>query len=499
MATPTKEQIQKLLDMGITPDQIKKYSQGTLIPPQQQKKEYSGIGSSVINFGKDIAQSGYLMFGGQKKIDQLSKQYLENGDKLFQLAQKQTDKEKKKSLLLQAQSMYNDAERVGGEILGQVRTNKQIIGDALGTLGWTTAGFGGATKGITGLTKELPTTVKAATKAVGIGKGIIQGAKTGAITGGIYGGVGGLQQGLSEDRSTPGLVKGTIGGAVGGAITGGAVGGIVGGISGGIQNKIINKAQKEKQFAEELVMPKATDKIKQQALRERRVTEQGLLKGSKILPSKRDIETAEAVKGLVSSNKSIIQNIDSISNKVDDVNSGVKAYISVNKKPFNTAQLKTQLDKGKDGLKLVFASDTNSKKTYDAVVSEFIKHVNKKDTEGLFLARQGFDKIPAIKKLLDSRTLGENAKKEIVLTVRDMANQYISNLLPKGNLYREALKNETKMLRAITNISEKNSGTIGKSKLIELVNKYPVIKWLVGGLVGGASVGVGGAIIGSTD
>ena len=55
------------------------------------------------------------------------------------------------------------------------------------------------------------------------------------------------------------------------------------------------------------------------------------------------------------------------------------------------------------------------------------------------------------------------------------------------------------MLEALGNIAESNASIIGKNKLQLLAQEYPVLKWWVAGLAGGAGVGVGGAIIGSTD
>jgi len=120
-------------------------------------------------------------------------------------------------------------------------------------------------------------------------------------------------------------------------------------------------------------------------------------------------------------------------------------------------------------------------------------------TAGLFDARQSVDKIPAIKKLLDSQGLGENVKKEIVLTARLKANQYIASLLPKENKYRADLLKESHMLEVIFNMAMKNSKEIGLNKIQSLTLKYPVLKWAVGGLAGAGGVGVGASIIGSLD
>ncbi len=270
-----------------------------------------------------------------------------------------------------------------------------------------------------------------------------------------------------------------------------------------IRDSLSGKARTKTDFALDLVSPKATEAIKQQALKEGRVTEQGLLSASRITPSKRDFQLAEAVKGVVDPKKSAPQNLNLIEAKVNDINTGVKAYVKANKVPFNTNQLSKQLDDGKDELDLIFASDKNAEKTYNAVKRKFIELVQNKDTAGLMDARQEFDKIPAVKKLLESDKLGENARKEIVMSIRTQANKYIASLLPKGNQYRETLLKESRMLEAIGNLAEKNTGIIGANKLQSLTQKYPILNWLAGGigagLVGGASIGVGRSIIGSSD
>jgi len=267
--------------------------------------------------------------------------------------------------------------------------------------------------------------------------------------------------------------------------------------------KATKVAQTGEKHAVNLVSPKATSEVSEQAIREGRVTEPSFFKSSKILPSTRDKEMAEAVKPFVSSKKTVLQNADSIDKNIRQINKGVKEYVAQNKVPFNTNQLRSQLNSGKEELRLVFASDANASKTYDAVVDEFMKHVGSKDTAGLLDARQSFDKIPAIRKLLDSQGMGENVKREVVLTARKKANEYIAKLLPEGNPYKSSLLQETRMIEALENIAEKNRGMIGKNNLQILAQRYPILKWVIGataaGVAGGAGVGVGSTIINSTD
>jgi hypothetical protein len=85
--------------------------------------------------------------------------------------------------------------------------------------------------------------------------------------------------------------------------------------------------------------------------------------------------------------------------------------------------------------------------------------------------------------------LGENTRKEIILQVRKMANEYIASTLPKDNPYRANMLQEHYMLEALGNIAEKSQNIIGKNKLQLLTQKYPAIKWIVGAAATAAAIG----------
>ena len=373
---------------------------------------------------------------------------------------------------------------------------EQTVGDVgEGALNLATLGAGGSAikTGVKTGVKELAKNVS----KTGYKEAIKQGAKYGAG----YGATNAMQEGGDVvDIAKQGATGGLIGAGLG--VAGQGLSNMITS-SGKLSSQIkTSKLNKKEEFALDLVSPKQTEAVKLKALKEGRVTPQGLLSASKIAPSKRDKDLANVVKDIVSTKSSPYENLTLISKRVDEINSGVKAYIKSAKVPFNTAQLKTQLNKGKSELKLVFASDQNAEKTYNALVKEFMKHVKSKDTYGLFEARQAFDKLPAVKKLLDSSALGENVKKETALTLRKRANEYIASLLPKGNTYREALLDEHKMIEAIQNIAEKNVKSIGKNRLQSLTEQYPILKAVAGGLAGGlglGAAGVGASVIGSSD
>lgn len=504
MATLTQSQIDTLRNKGLSDDKIQAIAtqRGFEVP---KASFANALVKSERGFGQSIAGAigGTLGLGKTKEgtdvssiIDETNQRNEQVKTNLMNAIKVKNDKGEDTSRLINAlktlDSEINFYDILNTSTGGSLdKSAKQVFGEGLG-VATDILGAG-----------ALPGGVGQIAKAKTLGQGVIQGAKAGATGGAIFGGATGVSRAAQEDLSGGEIVgQGVRGGLIGGA-TGGVLGGALGGISGAIGGRQVRKMNKEERFALDLVSPKATPSIKEQALKEGRVSEPGFLKKSSILASKRDVMIADSIKDVVSSKKTNIQNIESLSNSIETIDDNVTGYIVKNKVPFNTNQLATQLESGKKDLRLVFASDNVAENTYNAVKDEFMRIVKNKDTAGLFRARKDFDKIPAIKKLLETDKLGENARKEIVLAVRRSANEYIASQLPKGNKYRELLTKESHMFEAIGNIAEKNISTIDKNKLQILTNKYPILKWLVGGtaagIVGGAGVGVGSTIIGSTD
>ena len=456
-----------------------------------------GVGQSIVapSIQKSFSESQETTSSLQDQILKRLKEKRKAGEDTSRL-EKAYEKSKKLNLFQRdlqsdfSESLVSDKEVAGSAL----RLGGTLAGGAL--LGGVSSKMGFGLKASKGLK-----TIGGVNKLFGVGKattftgGALRGAGAGATAGAVEGAVHGAGLGLEENKDLKGVSKS----AGVGALIGGATGGVLGGITGGITG-VLNKSKLSKEnFTRELVQPKETAKVKAQAIKEGRLEDPTFLGKAKITPSGRELKLANSVEDVVSSKASVGQNIDAIRLKVSNTNTGIKSYIEKNKVPFNTSQLGSKLNSAKDDLNLIFASDKQAEKTFNAVVKEFMKGVDKKDTLGLFTRRQSFDQIPAIKKLLQTDRLGENARREIVLAVRKSANEYVASLLPKGNKFTPNLLNEHYMLEAIGNIAESNANIIGKNKLQILVNEYPVLKWVVGGLVGGASVGVGGSIIGSVD
>ena len=376
------------------------------------------------------------------------------------------------------------------DFVNSLPTNEEIIGSAV-RLGGTLAAPTLANKAtaLTGLGKGI----------TGIGSGILRGAGAGALGGAIEGGIQGTGIGIAKDEG----LRGVAASALSGVTIGGIGGGIFGGLLGGIQGYRISRSNKLKDFAVDLAMPKQTPKVKAEAIQRGRFENMGFLRSSKITPSKYDRKVASAIEDVVSPRNSLGDNIDAIIQKIDDTDNGVRTYIQENKIPFNANQLRSKLNAAKADSRLIFASDATAERTYNAVVDEFMDTIGKKDTAGLFEARQNFDQIPAIKKLLQSEGLGENIRKQIVLDIRRAANEYIADQLPKGNQYIPLMKQQSYALEALANIGEKNAPLIGKNGLQIITQKYPMLNWAIGvgagSLLTGSVFGLGRAITGSSE
>jgi len=500
----TDTQIQTLKNKGLSDEKIKAlaFSKGFTVP---EKGFFEKVGGALIQsekgFGQSIAAAIGSKFGaGKGLLEEANK----NADRIranvLQAINDKRDKGEDPTRLVNAlRDLDNEVDffdilnaNTGGSL---DKSTGQVLGEAAG-VATDILGFGA-------IPGKLFKGAKAVKSAGGFFKGAKTGGKVGALSGAAFGGATSASFAAQEG----GGVGEAIGAGFAGGVTGGALGGGIGAALGSVSGRIAGRgtriANKEIDHALDFVSPKATTKIKEQAGRQGRVTAPGIFKPSKITPSRRDHDVADAVGGIVSRKRTIVQNIDAIDNKINEINTNLVEFIRRNPFSFNTNQLRTRLNSGKDDLRLVFTSDATAERTYEGVVDILVESLEKKTPLELFFARQRFDQIPAIKKLLESQALGENAKKEIVLQVRRQANNYVASLLPRGNRFIEELRRETLMFEALGNSVVKNASTIGKNKIQLLTQKYPILKAIIGGaaigITGAAGVGVGGAIIGSSE
>lgn len=206
--------------------------------------------SSEQNAGKSLGQSLFVMTGGQKQINAVTKKNMETGDMLLKFANKQTDPQKKAFYINEANKSYETAGSTSEDIMGHIRSKKQMLGDAAGVL-LDALSFGTYGKAATAtmkagqLSKAIPAVLGGSQKvATTFGKGFVQGAKASAKVSTPLGVGYGLSQGMQDDKNLGGIIKSGVVGGISGLGLGGLLGGITGGISAKANaNKIAEKAQ----------------------------------------------------------------------------------------------------------------------------------------------------------------------------------------------------------------------------------------------------------------
>lgn len=354
------------------------------------------------------------------------------------------------------------------------KTWKEIAGEAIGT------GVEALTGGL--LSKGAGTIINAGSN--------LQKAKNLVKVGAQYGGATGVSEGLKDNKSLPGVIFDGVKYGAGGALGGRLFTGLLNkGASVVARNTdLIPKLRSSLRLDDarkitEPVLTTAEKKAKQKATGS---TSRSIFSEPKIIPNKFDDEVSDSVSDIVKRKNKPEKNRDLINNAIGEIDTGTKDLLKQYNIPFNDNQLLKGLNAGKDDLKFVFTSDPLAEKTYDTVVESFMEILKKKNMSGLLDARQGFDKLPAVKVLLRNERLGENTKREIVRTVRKKANEYIINNVPEeiGEQVAGNLAKQTRMFNARDNIVDqlvKQLGTTAAERFFK-TRSGKVIKGATGAL-----------------
>lgn len=262
--------------------------------------------------------------------------------------------------------------------------------------------------------------------------------------------------------------------------------------------------RKALQEAIEITKPKLTIKEKSAAIQAGRGTTEGITRFPTLTASKRDVEVAKSVQGIVKK-QSFDKNVKAIKAEMGNLSTGVRAELRAHPAPSNNAQVRSALRTAKEDSRVIFGKDPALESQYDAVVDEFIRILNSTDkagkrkykntNEGLWDARQEFDdvierKFPNIFSGKESDVVRRNA----LLDVRRSVNDYIAESLPEGNQFKPTLKRINNMYTAIENIGDNAARRIDKNlinRVADAIKKHPVASTFVGG------TGLGLAISGS--
>jgi len=497
MPTLSQSQIDTLKNKGLSLEKIEAIAtqKGYTIPKQSLLKS---IGSSLVKsekrFGQSIAGAigSTVLSGTRNSIEETNQRNRQVQDNvLARIKEKRAKGEDTTRLMGALKTLDKEVnfydilnDNTGGSLNKSAR---QVFGEGLG-VATDIIGAG-----------ALPGGVGELAKATTFTQGVRQGARAGAIGGSIFGVATGATSAAQENKSAGEIIGGGARGGVQGAVAGAVVGGTIGGISGAISARVQRGTRKELDYTLDLVSPRVTRKVSEEAGKQGRVTAPGAFSKAKILPSSKDIKLADAVGDYVSSRKNVVQNVDSINAGVTEINNGVKGMLLERNVKFEPDALLARYGAAKAESKLIFASDVTAERTYNAVVDEFLKNVKSTDAVNLFNARQSFDQIPAIKKLLQTEGLGENVRRTIVLDVRRVANEFVSSLLPANNPLKYLLQKETRMLEAVGNMVSKNVSTIGKSKINMLLSKNPLLRQILFGVAAGTAFSLFSKAVGNRE
>jgi hypothetical protein len=241
-----------------------------------------------------------------------------------------------------------------------------------------------------------------------------------------------------------------------------------------------------------ITSPKLSSKGQTEAFRQGRFSGKGTIE-----PSLPERKVAEAVQPLIESGQITPQMLkkndlpairDIMAQEVSKTNQGVREMIANNNQPFNSNQLNSKLSELR---KERIFPDKPAEQLYNKVVDKIKGFIGKKDTLGLFDARQEFDQY--IKKTLGEKVFEKSdAASLAVRDARNAVNSYISELLPENNPYRPQLLRESDILSGIRQMSTK-APEMFKEANKSFLKKYPYIAASIGGagiaLTGEAIVG----------
>ena len=178
---------------------------------------------STQKFAETLGAAAGVATGATKRIDEAK---MAEAESRFNLAKQLRTAGPEQAARIKSQlGQGTDVQTATETIPALMKTNKQVVGEALGS------GLEAMSGGILSSGKKIAAGAVAKPVVQTLGGAIKAGAKTGAI----YGGIGGTSQGMQKDKSTLGILGSAATGAGIGAGIGGALGGITHGISRGIQ------------------------------------------------------------------------------------------------------------------------------------------------------------------------------------------------------------------------------------------------------------------------
>lgn len=216
----------------------------------------------------------------------------------------------------------------------------------------------------------------------------------------------------------------------------------------------------------------------------------------KYVPTARDIEVANSVKGIVRKSNPPSKNLANINNKISEVSETiVRPALKANPQPFNTATYAKKLREVEmpDFIK----ADSTLANTYEMVRNRFLDVVKKgvKTKEGLWEARKDIDQV--IEQQFGAAGFNPDkysALQKAILDMRRATNDFIAEGIP-DDTFRKEMRNMSNMYRARHNIALDNYAIQNKPMIIKFALNNPK-KWATLKLAGlGVLLSGGGAVL----
>ncbi len=450
--------------------------------------------------GQDIGQAVYSGFqavkgalGGHNRIAEAQQGYIDNGNKLLELANKQTDPALKMKYSKMASEMFSDAGKSTEGILGNVRSTEQVAGDFAG-LGANLAAGGGALNGLgAGLGK---------TASAGIENPILQGAVKGAIPGAIQGGAFGAVQGGAEQAQNNGSLGQVAAGTALGGAGGATVGGVIGGATGAIPE--IKQTLKEKRLQanqaklEEVISPKPTVKEARLAMSEGRLVkgnEPGwFTKGTadQVISSDKVMNNAPIIEKNIPGAAKMSPDVlaDEIKMKIGDISQELKPQMQ--KVPVHPDVIEEAPGVWEGIKQAQIEEDVTGVVNIEKIQSKFESLLNKTlgkenlTLDDVWQARQAYDDSikDAVKKANSMSPEALQAQKDLWLENRKFLNAIINDSVNGlGKTSKNAFSDMTAMYDARNNIISKAkiSTTAAPSKVSQFLKNHKTAIEIVGG------------------
>lgn len=217
-----------------------------------------------------------------------------------------------------------------------------------------------------------------------------------------------------------------------------------------------------------------------------------------------DKQIAKSVEDVVNPRENPQVNIDNIRTKIGKTAEETEKLPKRFDQLYSPSELEPYLQRTKEDTSIMFAGEPTIERAYDSVIDKFKEILATKDNtlSGAFQARKDLDKF--IKEKFGVSVFDKEPKDmpraNALKDVRMAVNDYIAGTLPDGDKFKNLLKEQSNMYRAIDRIVSNrdyvNSGRF--YRLTQIIKKHP---WLAAeaaaGMAGGGlmSMGVGGTIV----